>query len=170
MAITTYRPTSPGRRNSTVNDFAEVTDKSRRPEKSLVERIRKTGGRNHHGFITCRHVGGGARRLYRIIDFKRNKDGVTGTVEAVEYDPNRTCYIALIKYADGEKRYILAPVGLVPGDTVESGTSVEPKTGNTLPLCKIPPGLAVHNVEINVGQGGKLVRRGRHVGEVAVPQ
>lgn len=158
MAITTYRPTSPGRRNSTVNDFSEVTDKSRRPEKSLVERIRKTGGRNHHGFITCRHVGGGARRLYRIIDFKRNKDGVTGTVEAVEYDPNRTCYIALIKYADGEKRYILAPVGLLPGDTVESGTSVEPKTGNTLPLCKIPPGLAVHNVEINVGQGGKLVR------------
>lgn len=158
MAITTYRPTSPGRRASTVNDFSELTDRRKRPEKSLLERIRKTGGRNHHGFITCRHVGGGARRLYRIIDFKRNKDGVSGKVVAVEYDPNRSSFIALVQYADGEKRYILAPVGLSAGDTVESGPEVEPKVGNALPLSKIPPGMDVHNVELNAGQGGKLVR------------
>jgi len=158
MGIRTYNPTSPGRRESTVNDFAELTDGRRRPEKSLCERIRKTGGRNHHGFITCRHVGGGARRLYRRIDFKRDKDGVAGTVAAVEYDPNRSCYIALVEYADGEKRYILAPFGLRAGDTVESGPGVEPKIGNAMPLRNIPPGLGVHNVEMNAGQGGKLVR------------
>ncbi|MEK7711043.1 MAG: 50S ribosomal protein L2 [Planctomycetota bacterium] len=158
MGIKIYNPTSPGRRESTVNDFAELTDKKRRPEKSLCERIRKTGGRNHHGFITSRHMGGGARRIYRRIDFKRNKDGVVGTVQSVEYDPNRSCHIALVQYADGEKRYILAPVGISVGDTVESGSTVEPKTGNAMPLRNIPPGLAVHNVEMNPGQGGKLVR------------
>jgi len=158
MGIKTYNPTSAGRRDSTVNDFAELTDKKRRPEKSLCERIRKTGGRNHHGFITSRHMGGGARRIYRRIDFKRNKDGVMGTIQSVEYDPNRSCHIALVHYADGEKRYILSPVGISVGDTVESGPSVEPKTGNALPLRNIPPGLAVHNVEMNSGQGGKLVR------------
>lgn len=158
MGITIYRPTSPGRRNSTVNDFAEITDKSKRPEKSLVQRLRKPGGRNHHGRITTRRRGGGARRLYRIIDFKRNKDGVTGKVVAVEYDPNRSCHIALIEYADSEKRYILAPQGMKAGDTVESGEVVEPKLGNAMPLKKIPPGLSVHNVEMNVGQGGKLAR------------
>lgn len=158
MGLITYRPTSAGRRASTVNDFAEVTDKRRQPEKSLCERIRKTGGRNHHGFICTRHMGGGARRLYRKIDFKRNKDGVVGTVEAVEYDPNRSSLIALVKYADGEKRYILAPSGLKAGDTVESGARVEPKIGNAMPLAAIPPGLAIHNIEMNIGQGGKLVR------------
>jgi large subunit ribosomal protein L2 len=158
MGIKIYNPTSPGRRESTVNDFAELTDKKRRPEKSLCERIRKTGGRNHHGFITSRHMGGGARRIYRRIDFKRNKDGVVGIVQSVEYDPNRSCHIALIQYADGEKRYILAPVGISVGETVESGSTVEPKTGNAMPLRNIPPGLAVHNVEMNPGQGGKLVR------------
>lgn len=158
MGIKTYNPTSAGRRNSTVNAFAEITDKQKRPEKSLCERIRRTGGRNHHGFITTRHIGGGARKIYRRIDFKRSKDGVVATVQAVEYDPNRSCHIALVEYADGERRYILAPVGLAVGEKIESGTAVEPKTGNALPLRNIPPGLEVHNIEMNVGQGGKLVR------------
>jgi hypothetical protein len=122
MAITKYKPTSPGRRASTVNDFRELTDRcSGRPEKSLCERIRKTGGRNHHGFITTRHMGGGARRIYRLIDFKRRKDDVGATVDSVQYDPNRSCHIALLHYADGEKRYMLAPLGLKAGDKVESG-------------------------------------------------
>ena len=158
MGITTYKPTSPGRRNSTVNDFAELTDSKKRPEKSLLQRLRKASGRNHHGWITVRHRGGGARRMYRVIDFKRNKDDVVGKVAAVEYDPNRSCHIALLDYADGEKRYILAPYGLKAGDTVESGVSVEPKVGNAMPLKRIPPGLPVHNIEMNAGQGGKLVR------------
>lgn len=158
MGIKIYNPTSAGRRASTVNEFAEITDKNKKPEKSLCERIRKTGGRNHHGFITSRHMGGGARRIYRRIDFRRNKDGVAATVKAVEYDPNRSCHIALVEYSDGERRYILAPTGLTVGERVESGTAVEPKTGNTLPLRNIPPGLEVHNIEMNPGQGGKLVR------------
>ncbi len=157
MGITTYNPTSPGRRNSTVNDFVELTT-YRRPEKSLCERLAKHGGRNHHGRITSRHRGGGARRIYRLIDFKRDKDDVVGTVRSIEYDPNRSCHIALIDYADGEKRYILAPVGVTTGDTVASGPTVEPKVGNAMPLKNVPTGLAVHNVEMNVGQGGKLVR------------
>ncbi len=159
MAITKYRPTSPGRRASTVNDFNELTLRSGgRPEKSLCERIRKTGGRNHHGFITTRHMGGGARRIYRLIDFKRCKDDVVATVDSVQYDPNRSCHIALLHYADGEKRYMLAPLGLKAGDKVESGLNVEPKVGNCMPLRNIPPGLDIHNIEMNVGQGGKLVR------------
>lgn len=158
MGVVTYRPTSPGRRRSMVNDFAELTDKRKRPEKSLCERLRKHSGRNHHGRITARHRGGGARRIYRRIDFRRNKDDVVGSVKAIEYDPNRSCHIALIEYEDGEKRYILAPAGLTAGNTVESGQSVEPKVGNTMPLKNMPPGLDVHNVEMNVGQGGKLVR------------
>ena len=158
MGVTTYRPTSPGRRNSTVNDFAELTDKKKRPEKSLVEPIKSSSGRNHHGFITSRRRGGGHKRLYRIIDFKRNKDDVSGKVVSVEYDPNRSSHIALVEYPDGEKRYILAPVGLTAGQTVESGKTVEPKVGNAMPLRHIPPGLDVHNIEMNAGQGGKLVR------------
>lgn len=158
MAVIKYKPTSAGRRASSVNDFAELTDKKKRPEKSLCERLKKHGGRNHHGRITSRHRGGGARRIYRRIDFKRTKDGVLGLVSAIEYDPNRSCHIALINYADGEKRYILAPAGLTAGDSVESGSVVEPKVGNAMPLKNIPPGLDVHNVEMNVGQGGKLVR------------
>ncbi|RJP40928.1 MAG: 50S ribosomal protein L2 [Phycisphaerales bacterium] len=158
MAIKHYNPTSPGRRGSTVNDFAELTDKKRGPEKSLCERLSRKGGRNHHGRITCRHRGGGARRIYRRIDFKRNKDGVSSTVLSVEYDPNRSSHIALLEYADGERRYILAPAGLKAGQTVESGPDVEPKLGNALPLKRIPTGLTVHNIEMQIGQGGKLVR------------
>ncbi len=158
MAVIKYKPTSAGRRASSVNDFAELTDKKKRPEKALCERLKKHGGRNHHGRITSRHRGGGARRIYRRIDFKRSKDGILGLVAAVEYDPNRSCHIALINYADGEKRYILAPAGLTAGDSVESGSVVEPKVGNAMPLKNMPPGLDVHNVEMNVGQGGKLVR------------
>jgi len=158
MGITTYNPTSPGRRASTVNDFSELTDRRKRPEKSLCERLRKAGGRNHHGRITTRHRGGGARRIYRRIDFKRRKDGVIGTVLAIEYDPNRSCHIALIEYADSEKRYILAPVGLGSGDTIESGEQVEPKVGNAMPIRNIPPGMDIHNIELNIGEGGKLAR------------
>jgi large subunit ribosomal protein L2 len=158
MGVTKYNPTSAGRRASTVNDFSELTDKKKRPEKSLCERLTRHGGRNHHGRITARHRGGGARKIYRRIDFKRSKDGFTGTVIAVEYDPNRSCHIALVTYADGDKRYILAPAGLTAGETVESGERVEPKVGNAMPLRSIPPGLDVHNVEMNPGQGGKLVR------------
>lgn len=158
MGIRTYKPTSAGRRVSTVNDWNEISDRARQPEKSLLRRIRKTGGRNHHGFITSRHKGGGARRLYRVIDFKRNKDGVSGKVMSVEYDPNRSCHIALVEYGDNERRYMIAPVGLRVGEVVESGASVEPKIGNALPLKNIPPGMDVHNIEMNAGQGGKLAR------------
>jgi large subunit ribosomal protein L2 len=158
MAIITYRPTSPGRRVSTVDDFSELTDRKKQPERSLCERLRKPSGRNHQGFITARHRGGGARRIYRRIDFKRRKDGVSGIVQGIEYDPNRTCNIALVEYTGGEKSYILAPVGLKPGANVESGPGVEPKVGNALPLKNIPTGLAIHNIELNAGQGGKLVR------------
>jgi large subunit ribosomal protein L2 len=158
MGIKIYNRTSAGRRNSSVSDFSELSSTESRPAKSLVERLRKKGGRNHHGFITSRHRGGGAKRLYRRIDFKRNKDGVVATVRSIEYDPNRTCHIALLEYADGEKRYILAPSGLSDGDLVESGASVEPKVGNSMPLKNMPPGMDIHNVEMMAGQGGKLIR------------
>lgn len=167
MGITKYNPTSAGRRVSTVNDFADLTNpRNGRPEKSLCERIRKTGGRNHHGFITTRHKGGGARRIYRKIDFKRQKDNVSAKVVSVEYDPNRSSHIALLEYADGERRYILAPSGLHAGAQVESGPGVEPKLGNCLPLKNIPPGLDIHNIEMNAGQGGKLVRSAGTVGKL----
>ncbi len=156
MGIKNYKPTTNGRRNASVNDYAEITKTT--PEKSLVKRIKKTGGRNHSGKVTCRFRGGGARKIYRIIDFKRQKDGIASTVVAIEYDPNRTCHIALLEYADGEKRYILSPAGIKVGDKIESGEKVEPKTGNCLPMQNIPTGLSVHNIEINVGQGGKMVR------------
>jgi len=157
MAIKLYRPTTAGRRGASVLDYsAEITTTT--PEKSLCVRLKKTGGRNHSGMITRRYVGGGARRIYRIIDFKRNKDGIMGRVASVEYDPNRNCFISLINYADGEKRYILCPAGLKVGDKIESGASVEPKTGNAMPLSAIPVGVEVHNIEMTAGQGGKLVR------------
>ncbi len=156
MAIRSYKPTSPGRRHGSVSDFAEITRTT--PEKTLVKRIKKTGGRNHSGKITCRFRGGGARRIYRMVDFKRNKDDVTATVIAIEYDPNRTCNVALLEYADGEKRYILAPAGLNVDDRIESGAKVEPKVGNCMPMSAIPAGLDVHNIELNAGQGGKIVR------------
>ncbi|NOX58423.1 MAG: 50S ribosomal protein L2 [Planctomycetes bacterium] len=158
MGVKVYKPTSPGRRRSSVNDYAELTDGKKRPEKSLTQRLCRHGGRNHHGKITARHRGGGARKLYRIIDFKRRKDGVAGEVAAIEYDPNRSCHIALVKYADGEKAYILAPAGLTAGDSVESGVGVEPKVGNAMPLKNIPVGMDIHNIELNIGQGGKLAR------------
>jgi len=156
MGIRIYRPTSPGRRNSSVNDFAELT--TDRPEKTLCRRIKKSGGRNHSGKATVRFRGGGARRIYRVIDFKRNKDGVPAIVTSVEYDPNRTCFISLLQYQDGERRYILAPFGVTVGDVLESGPEVEPKAGNCMPLGSIPAGLEVHNIEMTAGQGGKLVR------------
>lgn len=156
MGIKFYRPTSAARRHGTVLDFADVTRTE--PEKSLVEPARKTGGRNNHGHITARHIGGGHKRMYRRIDFRRDKDGVPGKVAHVEYDPNRSARIALLHYADGEKRYILAPVGLQVGDTVHSGVDVEPKVGNAMPLSKIPVGLEVHNVEQYPGRGGKIAR------------
>jgi len=156
MGIRVYKPTSAGRRNSSVNDYAELT--TTRPEKSLCKRIKKNGGRNHHGVTTTRFRGGGARKIYRIIDFKRKKDGVPAKVATVEYDPNRNCFISLLHYKDGEKRYILAPLGIKVGDYVESGESCEPKMGNTMPLSAIPAGLEIHNIEMRAGQGGKLVR------------
>ncbi len=156
MGIRNYNPTSAGRRNSSVNDYSELTvDK---PEKSLCVRIKKSGGRNHSGMTMVRFRGGGARKLYRLIDFKRNKDDIAAKVATVEYDPNRNCFISLLNYADGEKRYILAPEGIKPGDTVESGMNCEPKVGNAMPLEAIPGGLEVHNIEMTAGQGGKLVR------------
>jgi len=156
MGVRIYRPTSAGRRNSSVNEYSELT--TNRPEKTLCKRIKKRGGRNHHGVTTTRFRGGGARRIYRVIDFKRNKDGVAGQVATIEYDPNRSCFIALVNYEDGEKRYILCPAGIKVGEMIESGPRVEPKTGNAMPLAAIPAGLEVHNVEMTAGQGGKMVR------------
>ena len=156
MGIRVYKPTSAGRRNSSVNDYAELT--TDKPEKTLCKRIKKNGGRNHHGVTTTRFRGGGARRIYRIIDFKRNKDNIPAKVATIEYDPNRNCFLSLLHYADGEKRYILAPFGIKTGDRVESGLSCEPKIGNTMPLSAIPAGMEIHNIEMRAGQGGKLVR------------
>ena len=156
MAIRVYKPTSPARRFMSVLTFEEITKKQ--PERSLVTDLRHKAGRNNSGKITVRHQGGGARRKYRIIDFKRNKDGIPATVKAIEYDPNRTCFIALLAYADGEKRYILAPLGLKVGDTVMSGPEADIKPGNCLPIANIPLGTLIHNVEIKVGKGGQMVR------------
>ena len=158
MGIRYYKPTSPGRRGASVSDFAEITDRKKKPEKSLLTPYKKKGGRNNEGKITARHRGGGHKRMYRLIDFKRNKDGVPARVASVEYDPNRSARIALLHYADGEKRYILAPLGLEAGRTVESGETVEPNVGNCLPLSKIPPGTEIHNIEMQPGRGGQLCR------------
>ncbi len=156
MGIRRYKPTSPGRRVSSVSDFAELTTDV--PEPSLLTPLRKKGGRNNMGRVTTRGRGGGHRRHYRVIDFRRDKDGVAGRVATIEYDPNRSVRIALLVYADGEKRYILAPKGLVVGQEVFSGDKVEPKPGNSMPLSVIPTGLPVHNVEMRPGSGGKLIR------------
>jgi large subunit ribosomal protein L2 len=157
MPIKFYNPTSAGRRAGSVIDYKATLTKFE-PEKSLTVGKRRANGRNHHGVITAKHRGGGNKKLYRIIDFKRNKDGVNANVEAIEYDPNRSCFIALIKYEDGEKAYILAPNGLKVGTTIRNGADAEPEIGNCLPLSAIPGGLEVHNIELNPGQGGKLVR------------
>jgi large subunit ribosomal protein L2 len=156
MAIKKHKPTSPGRRFATYSDHGEVTKKV--PEKSLTEGLTKSGGRNAHGRVTSRHRGGGAKRKYRKIDFKRRKDGVPATVASIEYDPNRTAYIALIHYADGDKSYILAPARLKVGDTVSSGEKADITTGNCLPLANIPTGTTVHNVELAAGRGGQMGR------------
>ena len=156
MAIRVYKPTSPARRFMSVLTFEEVTKTT--PERSLTTDLRHRAGRNNTGKITVRHQGGGARRKYRIIDFKRTKDGIPATVKAIEYDPNRTCFIALLYYADGEKAYILAPLGLNVGDTVMSGADADIKPGNCLPLANIPLGTLIHNVEIKIGRGGQMVR------------
>lgn len=157
MAIRIYKKTSAGRRNASVNLYSEVTKTS--PEKSLLSKKTKNGGRNHHGKITVQSRGGGAKQRYRQIDFKRNKDGIQGKVIGIEYDPNRSCNIALIEYADGERRYILAPLKLTDGDTVVSSAErAEPKPGNSMPLRAIPAGLNVHNIEIVSGRGGQVCR------------
>ena len=156
MGIKHFRPYTPSRRNMTVSDFSEITKKS--PEKSLLAKKKKNAGRNSYGRITVRHQGGGNRQKYRIIDFKRKKDDMAATVVGIEYDPNRTSNIALIKYEDGTLSYILAPVGLKYGDTVVSGVNSDIKVGNCLPIENIPVGTMIHNIELNPGQGGKLVR------------
>lgn len=156
MGIKKYNPTTNGRRNMTTNDFAEIT--TDRPEKSLLAPLSKKAGRNNQGKITVRHQGGGHKRQYRIIDFKRNKDGIPGRVATIEYDPNRSANIALINYVDGEKRYILAPKSLEVGMEVMSGPEADIKIGNALPLINIPVGTVVHNIELKPGRGGQLVR------------
>ena len=156
MALISRKPTSPGRRFQTATDFAEITRSE--PEKSLVRPLKKSGGRNCHGRITCRYRGGGHKRRYRLIDFKRNKLEVPAKVASIEYDPNRTTRIALLHYVDGEKRYILAPQDLRVGDTVVSSATADIKPGNTLPLLNIPNGTLVHNVEMKPGKGGQMAR------------
>src|SRR5436853_2106685 len=156
MAVRKYKPTTPGRRGSSVSSFDEVT--RNRPEKSLVAKGRERAGRNNKGRVTMRHQGGGNKRRFRVIDFRRNKDGIPAKVAHIEYDPNRSARIALLQYADGEKRYILAPLGIKVGDTLMSGPEAEIRVGNALPLRNIPLGTQVHNIELNPGQGGKMVR------------
>ena len=156
MAIKRYKPTSAARRFMTVHTYEEITET--KPERSLVEDMRKSGGRNNQGKITVRHIGGGNRRKYRIIGFKRNKDGIPATVKSIQYDPNRSANIALLQYADGEKKYILAPVGLNVGDKVESGPEADIKVGNCLPFENIPVGTMVHNIELQPGKGGQVAR------------
>ena len=165
MAIKFYNPTSAGRRAGSVLDYKSVITKTE-PEPSLVVGKRRAHGRNHHGVITAKHRGGGNKKLYRLIDFRRQKDDVAATVEAIEYDPNRSCHIALIKYEDQEKAYILAPNGLLVGARVFNGPNASPDVGNCLPLANIPVGLEVHNIEMNPGQGGKLVRSAGGVGRL----
>ena len=156
MGIKVVKPTSPGRRFQTYSTFEDLTDKE--PEKSLLVPLKKSGGRNNLGRITTRHRGGGHKRMYRIIDFKRDKDGISAKVAAIEYDPNRSAHIALLHYADGEKRYIISPNDLRVGDKVISGSGVEIRTGNALPLREIPLGTHIHNIELYPGHGGQLVR------------
>jgi large subunit ribosomal protein L2 len=156
MGIRQFKPVTKGTRFRTVSDFAEITRTT--PEKSLTEPLKKSGGRDNHGHISMRRIGGGHKRKYRIIDFKRNKHGVAGTVREIEYDPNRSARIALVEYADGEKRYILQPKGLKQGDTVTAGPGSDVRVGNALPLGEVPLGTAVHNVELKPGKGGQMAR------------
>jgi large subunit ribosomal protein L2 len=158
MGIRQYKPTTPGRREGSVSDFADITDRKKKPEKSLLRPIPKKGGRNNQGIICTRFRGGGHKRRYRLIDFKRKKDGVWATVVSIEYDPNRSARIALLQYEDGEKAYILAPEGLKAEDRIISGEDVEPRVGNCMPLRKVPLGMTVHNLEMQPGHGGQLCR------------
>ena len=168
MALKIYRPTSPGRRGMSGYTFDEITKD--KPEKSLVLPLKKRAGRNNRGKITVRHRGGGAKRRLRMIDFKRDKVNIPGRVAAIEYDPNRSARIALIYYADGEKRYILAPLGLNVGDTVMSGSNAEIKPGNTLPMKSIPTGTQIHNIELQKGKGGQVVRSAGAVAQLMVKE
>jgi large subunit ribosomal protein L2 len=156
MAIRKYKPTSPGRRFQTCSDFEEIT--SAVPEKSLLSPLKKTGGRNSYGRITSRHIGGGHKRRYRLVDFRRDKTDIPAKVASIEYDPNRTSRIALLNYVDGEKRYIIAPLKLGVGDVVISGEKADIKPGNTIPLKNIPLGSLLHNLELKIGRGGQLIR------------
>ncbi len=164
MGLKTYKPTSAGRRLMTVSDFAEITKAT--PEKKLTRPMRKSGGRNNHGHITTRHIGGGHKRRYRVIDWRRDKDGVPAKVAAIEYDPNRTARIALLHYVDGEKRYILAPLGVNVGDTLLSGDAVDVRPGNALPIKSIPLGTVIHNVETQPKSGAKMIRTGGSFGQL----
>ncbi len=164
MGIKRFKPYTPSRRHMSVSTFEEITKST--PEKSLVVHLKKTAGRNNQGKLTVRHHGGGAKIKYRIIDFKRNKDGIPATVKAIEYDPNRTANIALLAYADGAKTYILAPNGLKVGDTVMSGAEAEVRTGNALPMRFIPVGASIHNIEMKPGKGGQLVRAAGNVAQL----
>jgi len=156
MAIKTYKPTTPGMRHRTGYSFDEIT--AAKPKKALLSSLNKSGGRNNHGRVTADHKGGGHKRAYRVIDFKRDKVAIPATVSAIEYDPNRSCRIALLKYADGEWRYIIAPLGLTVGDKIVSGSGIDIKVGNSMPLAEIPLGSAVHNIELKKGKGGQMVR------------
>lgn len=156
MAVRKLKPVTPGQRHKIIGAFDTITAST--PEKSLLEPIRKTGGRNNQGRMTMRYIGGGHKRKYRIIDFKRDKDGIAAVVGSIQYDPNRTARIALLQYEDGEKRYIVAPNGLQVGQTIKSGSGIDPEIGNTLPLAEIPLGTLVHNIELHPGQGGVMAR------------
>ena len=156
MAIRKFKPVPPGQRNKAISSFEEIT--TNKPQKSLLEPLKRTGGRNNTGQMTMRYIGGGHKKMYRIIDFLRNKDNMPATVLTIEYDPNRSARIALVQYADGEKRYIIAPNGLQVGQTVESGSGVAPEVGNTLPLSEIPVGTMVHAIELRPGQGAAMAR------------
>jgi len=168
MAVKAFKPTSPGRRFQTVSDFAEIT--TDKPEKSLLLPLKKTGGRNSYGRITARHIGGGHKRRYRVIDFKRNKRDIPAKVASIEYDPNRTSRIALLQYGDGEKRYIIAPVDLKVGDEILAGENAEIRLGNALPIKKIPIGSLIHNVELKIGKGGQLIRSAGSNGQLVAKE
>ena len=156
MAVRKLKPVTPGQRHKIIGAFDTITATT--PEKSLLEPIRKTGGRNNQGRMTMRYIGGGHKRKYRVIDFKRDKDGIAAVVDSIQYDPNRTARIALLQYEDGEKRYVVAPNGLQVGQTIKSGAGIDPEIGNTLPLAEIPLGTLVHNIELHPGQGGVMAR------------
>jgi large subunit ribosomal protein L2 len=164
MGLKSYKPTSSARRHMTVADFAEIT--KAKPEKKLTKTVKRTGGRNNHGHITTRHIGGGHKRRYRVIDWRRDKDGVPAKVAAIEYDPNRTSRLALLHYKDGEKRYILAPIGVAVGDVLMSGEAVDIRPGNSLPVKSIPLGTVIHNVESQPGSGAKMIRSAGSFGQL----